>query len=456
MRVMEQTGKLLLRSSPSEDTKPEMGLLLGHALAVEYGKVVVGMDLMKSSPMMKSALIAGLVSSGADVIDIGVVSEPVAALAARMGDCCVYITEFRQLDLISGYLLIDKDGCYFGKDQIMHLNHISEEEIKKVDYKALGSVKHYYNAISDYNKKLIECVNNNTGGSVILNCNCGLATDSAPQALNHIGTDVVSINAQKDRNFVSDSLSTKEADNRPMKALVEAYTGSIGISINRIGTLLRVFDESGEPLKDHEILALLILYLRPKKIVVPMDMTWMIQDLFSGKIDVKINTPNPMPDALQEKFIVSSPSAGAIHKAMVENDADLSYYDGGFVFKEMSLTPDAIFGSVILSQFSENNNMKNVLSEIPKYYSEQKDYKISCSHEDFIRMMETNLPDVSPTKTYDNGHWRVDMPGGGFFLCFDEDQKDTVRMIAESSDRAYLISLLEVIDNLIDSCAAGQ
>ena len=26
----------------------------------------------------------------------------------------------------------------------------------KVDYKALGSVKHYYNAISDYNKKLIK------------------------------------------------------------------------------------------------------------------------------------------------------------------------------------------------------------------------------------------------------------------------------------------------------------
>ena len=76
---MEHNDGLLLRSSPSEDTTPEMGLLLGHALSVRYHKVVVGMDLMQSSSMMMNAVIAGLVSSGADVIDIGVVSGPVAA-----------------------------------------------------------------------------------------------------------------------------------------------------------------------------------------------------------------------------------------------------------------------------------------------------------------------------------------------------------------------------------------
>ncbi|MBR6911889.1 MAG: hypothetical protein IKN41_08540, partial [Candidatus Methanomethylophilaceae archaeon] len=142
---MEQSEKLLLRSSSSEDTTPEMGIKIGHALAVNLKTVVVGMDLMKSSPMMKNALISGLISSGTDVIDLGYVSEPVAAYMAKMGDCCVYVTEFRQHDLMSGYLLIDKDGSFFNREEIRNLQAVSEEKHELPNYKSIGTVKHYYN-----------------------------------------------------------------------------------------------------------------------------------------------------------------------------------------------------------------------------------------------------------------------------------------------------------------------
>ena len=152
---MEHSEKLLLRSSPSEDVTPEMGIILGQALAIYYDKVVVGRDLMQSSPMMKNAVVSGLVSSGADVIDIGVVSEPVAGLAASMGDCCVYVTEFRQHDLMSGYLLIEKDGSFFSMDQVRRLDRIFEVGKKRPPFKELGTVKRYYNAINDYNQRLM-------------------------------------------------------------------------------------------------------------------------------------------------------------------------------------------------------------------------------------------------------------------------------------------------------------
>lgn len=453
---MEQSEELLLRSSPSKDIRPEDGLLLGHALALEYGTVVIGTDLMKSSSMMKNALIAGLTSSGADVIDIGVVSGPAAALAAKMGDCCVYVTEFRQMDLVSGYLLINKNGGFFGIDQIRHLSHLIASRHKMPDYKSLGTVRMYYNSTMNYNNALKENINDTNGGSIILNCNCGLATDSAPQTMNVIGTDVISIHAQKDRNFVSNSLSIKEADIRQMKTLVEANPGSIGISLNRIGTLLRVFDESGEPLTDEQVLAILILYYKPKKVVVPMDMTWMINDVFSGKTDTGIVTSYPDPDAEETEFIVAPPSAGSIDVAMSKNNADLGFYAGGFIFRNISQAPDAIFASVLLSQFSANNVLKEIVAALPQYISETKTYKITCTHDDFIRKMNATLPEISPTKTYENGYWRVDMPGGGFFISFSNDQEDEVEILAESNDKLYLISLLEVIDNLMETCESGQ
>ena len=453
---MERSEKLLLRSSPSEDTTPEMGLVLGHALALDCKKVVIGMDLMKSSPMMKNALVSGLISSGADVIDVGIVSGPALALAAKMGDCGVYITEFRQLDLVSGFLLFNNDGCLFSKEQIRHLNRIFEGTYKMPDYKALGSVREYYQSTNDYNSKALSLIKEKAAGSIILNCNCGTASDSAPQILNIIGADVISINGQKDRNFISDSLSTKEADTRHMKALVEANAGSTGISINRIGTLLRVFDESGTAMTDEQVLAILILYMKPAKVVVPMDMTAFIEDAFHGNIDVEISSPNPDPDAERTEFIYCRPELGSVRKAMLEHSADIGYYKGGFIFSQISLSPDAIFASAQLALFSGSNNVKSVVESFPEYYSEKKSYKISCNHDDFIRMMDANLPEVSPTDITEDGCWRVQMTGGWFYVSFNKDSEDTIDVIAESNDRVYLVSLVEVIDGLMESCESGQ
>ena len=453
---MEQTEKLQLRSSPAKDTTPEMGIRLGRALAMEYRKVVVGMDLMKSSPMMKNALISGLISSGADVIDVGTVSEPVIAMAARMGDCAVYVNEFRQSDLVSGYLLIDTDGSLFGLDRIRHIEGNDGQEAPRPSYKSLGKVKEYYNATKDYNDALLNATHNIAGGSVILNCNCGLSTDSAPQILNSIKTDVICINAQKDPNYITNPLSIKEADIRQMRALVEANAGSIGISLNRVGNLMRVFDESGEPLNNQEVLGLLIMFLKPKKLVVPLDVSDLIPDIFTGKVTADVNSPYPAPDPEKTELIMVQPSSEMIFKAMKESGAELAYYDGGFVFNEPVCTPDAMHAAIILSQFTGMNDVRDIMKQFPEYYSESKSYKFSCSREDFIRMMNANVQDVGPIKVQEDGCWRIDMNEGAFFVAFDNDQEDAVNVVAESSDKVYLISMIEVIDGLMESCSSGQ
>jgi len=453
---MEQTEKLLLRSSPSADVTPEMGIRLGHALAEDYKKVVVGMDLIKSSPMMKQALISGLISSGADVIDIGIVSAPVAANAAKMGDCCVYVTEFRQLDLVSGYLLINSDGGLFGMEQIRHLEIKNPKGSNMPDYKNLGTVKEYYTALNDYNANLLNNITNYTGGTVVLDCNCGMATDSAPQVLNHIGTDTISLNAQKDRNFVSKSLSIKEADTYHIRDLVASDAGSIGISINRVGTLMRVFNEIGEPITDEDVLKILMLFKKPAKIVVPMNISCSITDLFDKVYKIAVNSPYAEPEPDKMEIILTHPDAGSIHKAMMDNNADLGYYDGGFIFSDVCQMPDAIHASVLLSQFSSNNSVAETVKKFPEYYSDNKSYKYSCNTPDFIRSIKANIPDINPKRVYEDKCWRVGMDGGIFFIEFEEGSKDTVSITAESNDRLYLISLMEVIDGLMANCVNGQ
>ena len=142
--AMAQADRILLRSSPAENTSPEMGILLGHALAMDNRKVVVGRDLMRSSSMMKEALVAGLTSSGADVLDVGVVSCPALALAASKGDCAVYVTEYRGYGMTSGYLLVNPNGSLFRKEQLRHLEMYLVDPPKLPESGGLGHVYEVY------------------------------------------------------------------------------------------------------------------------------------------------------------------------------------------------------------------------------------------------------------------------------------------------------------------------
>ena len=48
------------------------------------------------------------------------------------------------------------------------------------------------------------------------------------------------------------------------------------------------------------------------------------------------------------------------------------------------------------------------------------------------------------------------MPEGGFFVKLGNDQDDMVEITAESTDKLYLVGLMEIIDGLMDKCLSGQ
>ena len=453
---MVQADRLLLRSSPSEDTTPEMGILLGHALAMDHRRVVIAQDLMKSSTMMKKALIAGLVSSGTDVVDLGCTSIPVIAMMARMGDCAVYVTEYREYGLMSGYILLNPNGSMFRKDQIRHLDKIFTEEIRLPDYRHLGSVSYHRFATEEYNKKLLSVLGRDCECSLVLDCNCGTSSDSAPQVLNAMGADMVSINAQRDMNYTSRSLMTTDAELRDLRQFIESGPGMIGVVLNRVGTLLTVLDEKGQVLDDETVLALLVMYLRPRRMVVPVDTTSLVEDAFWGRTGVWVDTPHPKHPPEERLFIRAVPGAGTVCEEVANNDADLGYYDGGFIFGNVSMMSDGIHAAAVLAELAGGTSLEKTVASRPEYHRDSETYHYECTQDEFSRMMEENLPSVKSESVLRIDGWRVNLEGGWFLVRFDRDSEDTVTVTAESRDRAYLIGIMEVAGVLVESCAKGQ
>ena len=119
-RGMTQIGRVVLKSSRTENLKPEDGITLGRALAMDHKKVLVGRDSSSSSAMMANSVISGLLFQGTDIIDAGIVSAPAVAMSSVKGDCTVYVAGRR--DMVSGYYLLNPDGSMFRDDQIRHLD----------------------------------------------------------------------------------------------------------------------------------------------------------------------------------------------------------------------------------------------------------------------------------------------------------------------------------------------
>ncbi|MDA8062886.1 MAG: phosphoglucosamine mutase [Actinomycetota bacterium] len=75
-----------VRGSANAELTPEMVLALGRAAASVLGgpRFLVGRDTRRSGPLLCSALAAGLMSEGVDVVDLGVIPTP--GVAARSAD----------------------------------------------------------------------------------------------------------------------------------------------------------------------------------------------------------------------------------------------------------------------------------------------------------------------------------------------------------------------------------
>jgi phosphomannomutase len=74
-----------LRGIVGETLTPELIIDFAQAFGtyVGPGQVLIGRDTRRSGEMVRSAVIAGLVSTGCEVIDLGIVPTPTLMIAVR-------------------------------------------------------------------------------------------------------------------------------------------------------------------------------------------------------------------------------------------------------------------------------------------------------------------------------------------------------------------------------------
>ena len=209
-------------------------------------RIVVGHDYRSYSLSVKQALSLGLVSGGAEVLDIGLALSPVAYFAQFELDapCVAMVTASHNENGWTGVKMGAARPLTFGPDEMEALKKIALEGRGRArpggSYQAIDGIRARYLDDVTANKTLSRPIR------VVAACGNGTAGLFAPDALQRIGADVVPLDTGLD--FTFPRYNPNPEDLKMLHALAEAVKTSkadIGLGFDGDGDRCGVVDDLG-------------------------------------------------------------------------------------------------------------------------------------------------------------------------------------------------------------------
>lgn len=437
--------KLELMSTVDTAMTPEKALHAGRAVGTTYSKVTVGMDLSRSSRMIRDAFVSGVLSVGSGVFNAGYVPSPAGVLAGRDSGCCAMIGEPNNYGMISGITLRNPDGSRFNDQQIRQLEKYIGSSTPLPEYHSINTIRRCDTVASDYIKKLVD-VCGEIDCPVVIDCGCGSASTVAPQALAAAGADVTSINSHPDRNYAPRFPGIEASEAKDTQATVKSIPGSIGIILNGDGTRVALIDEEARYVTGSKLLALLVKFMRPDKMVVPVDISSNVDNAFWGEEE----------ENDRRRVVKCEPTPISLSDAMRAEKADFgALANGSIILPGMTKCPDGIFAAAKIAQFAGTRSLSGILDEMPNYVTDSARIHCTGSYEALGRKINDAIDDLDYKNYLHTKGWRVDMKEGWFLLNYP-DQEGIMDIKVEASDKAYAVGLLEMAKEIVNNSLRSQ
>ncbi len=428
-------------SDSTAHVTPEDAAEAGMRVGTVYNKVGVAIDADATSVIVAKAFMAGLNAVGANVEYAGLCPTPAACLALRNCDLIVTVG----CPDVSGRTRITfyhTDGSLFSA---VDLRILEAEPSDIPSWSGVGALTTMHEADSEY----IDYIHNSglrISGYIVMDCACGSTSRTAPLALSGIGADISTMDAdtriRKPRNP-----GLNKSEMLLLSNFVNASTGSIGIAYNGDGTSLSVMDENGKYVPPEGLLALMLMYFEPRVAVIPFDSPALVEDAFYKPLGLRQDGHGGDDD----RRIIRAVTDEEVFQYCRENDADFAALgDGRFIFPEMSLCPDAILSSAFISELSGLRSLRNVLEELPVYFTKV----VSLPFSGIPRMFSNKFAEAISFYQVDDFTksgfaWKVIMKNGIYSVMLRNNE---IVIKAESGDPLYLTTMTEQAVEIVSSC----
>ncbi len=229
----------------TEHSVYQLGQAIGSmALANGEKRIAMGRDGRLSGPMLSRALCAGLLASGCDVLDIGVVPTPLLYYATQMMDTRsgVMLTGSHNPPDYNG-LKIMIAGKTLAEAGIQHLY----ERIVKNDFSAGTASAFDVDIVERYMNRIAHDVKLARPLKIVVDCGNGVAGKIVPALYRQMGCEVHELFCDVDGNFPNHHPDPSQTENlHDLIRVVRETKADIGLAFDGDGDRLGLVTTSGD------------------------------------------------------------------------------------------------------------------------------------------------------------------------------------------------------------------
>jgi len=432
-------GTFGVRRLANEELTPEFASKLSGAYgSLVKGKVAIGGDTRTSTEMIKHAVIAGLLSTGCEVIDLGILPTPAIQYAVRKYyDGGVIITASHNPPEYNGIKFVDSDGIGIQDDMEEQIEDIFfDDTVKRVSWKELKEYSINTNAIEEYMEGVVSRVDmeaiKNANLKVVVDCGSGAACFTAPYILRELGCDVLTLNCQPDGFFPGREPEPIKDNLRELIDVVKTTGADLGIAHDGDADRTICIDENGEFVFGDKTFALVEKY--------------MLIENNGGLIVTTVATSSAIYDIANEYGgeVIATAVGDLLVARELKNKNGLfgGEENGGLIFPDFVYGRDAALSAakIIEIMAKERKPLSLLIKELPVYYSEKM--KVKCPDNLKKEVMEDvadetkdyKLDTTDGVKIFTEEGWVIIRPSGTepIFRCFSEAENlENAKKMAE-------------------------
>lgn len=409
--------------------------------------IALSRDMRLTSPCIHQAAASGLMESGCNVLDLGILSSPASEWAMHSQNCdgLIIVTASHNPAEWNALKFVDKDGIAISRERGADFNKFLDKPHEPVlKWNEIGTMDSCPTIIQKYQTAVLQSTDKSKIKplKIVADPGNGTATLVAPKILADLGANVILINEKLDGTFPNRPSEPAEKNLSKLIEKVKAQKADFGVAWDGDADRVTFVDEKGRWIVGDKCVALcakwaLMHTKNPQeKLVATTSATSKVVEDVAKEFGAKTLYTDVGAPYLAEQM-------HAHMDKMVAGGEEV----GGIVFPKFSLAKDGVYATAKLMEMVSQKPLSKWLDELPIYFNAKT--KIEANSKQKEKAIKAILSKVKSDNLISLiGGFRLNLQDS-WVLVRASGTEDQIRIFAEAKTQSQAQSLMNEYKDMV-------